>query len=258
MNKMIKPVVLAVLFSFGLCGVYGDALADDGKSSVDASTKSYELQIDELIAKHEAFQIGIKDDESFRKNWLTRLRLITITKPKTAKTQNFVLSIGSEMMLDKINPYLRRSDDDSAIAFMQILAKIFSVSTKDEMICKAFLDSADNAAVSDSDNERIESMLGPVFYNEMITVIGRVMRAGKTGPENVLSKSENERVIVEMLGKMMDAYGEDSVRRMQTLDDKTIPSLEKCNTMAQMLSSIGKLKKQDQAGLTRTLFGGDG
>lgn len=257
MNRIIRPVVLTMFLGLGLFAASGSVLAGNAKSAAETDMKPYEVQMDELIAKHEAFQIGIKDDPEFRKAWLTRLRLVAITKPKTAKTGNFVLSIGSEMMLDRINPYLRRSDDDSAIAFMQILAKIFSVSTKDEVICKVFLDSANDENVSDSDNERIENLFGPSFYEEMIAAIGGVMRAGKSGPEKILSESENERVIVAMFGVMMDTYGEDSVARMQTLDDKKVPSLEKCNTMMQMLDSISKLNKQDQAGLTRTLFASD-
>lgn len=256
MHSTIKPFLLAVFFGIG--GFGGAALADDKKTSVETSAQSFETQVDELIAKHEAFQIGVKDDKDFRKNWITRLRLVAITKPKTAATPNFVMSIGSEMMLDGINPYLRRADDDSAIAFMQILVKIFDAGIKDEVICKAFLDSSDNVDVSDSDNERIESLLGPLFYNEMIVAVGTVMRAGTSGPENVLSESENKRVIVEMLGVMAKTYGNDSVDRMQTLEDKKVPAPEKCNTMTQMLNSIAKLKKQDQAGLIRTIFSGDG
>ncbi|MGH8050857.1 MAG: hypothetical protein ACREPB_09390 [Arenimonas sp.] len=255
MNIMLKPTLMAIFFSF--FAVHGSALADDVKSTAKAATESYEIQMDALVAKHEAFQIAIKDDESFRKNWLTRLQLAAISKPKTAKTPNFVLSLGSEMMLDNIDPYLSRADDDTAIAFMGVLTKIFALSVENESICKTFLDSADDLAVSDTDNERIESELGPVFYEEMIAVIGRVMRSGKTGPKNVLAKNESERVITEMLGVMMEDYGVESVMKMQSLDDKSIPPIEKCTTMTQMLSSITKLKGTDQAGLIRTIFGAE-
>lgn len=189
---------------------------------------------------------------------MTRLQLAGISKPKTAKTPNFVLSIGSEMMLDNIDPYLSRTDDDSAIAFMGVLAKIFALSVNNELICKTFLDSADDLAVSDADNERIENEFGPVFYEEMIATIGRVMRSGKTGPKNVLSKNESERIITEMLGVMMEEYGVESVMKMQSLDDKSVPPIEKCKTMTQMLNSITKLKTSDQAGLIRTIFGAEG
>jgi len=257
MKKIVMPVLIAALFGLGLCTTSKLVLAGENKQASATDIKSLEVQVDELIAKYPAFQIGIKDDAGFRKNWLTRLQLIAIIKPNTAKTGNFVLSIGSEMLLDKIDPYLSRTDDDTAVAFLQMLVKIFSEGAKDELVCRTFLSSSDNAIVSDADNERIENLFGPGFYEDMIVVIGNMMRTGKEAPPKMLSKSESDRVAMEMFGMMMETYGEDSVSKMQVLEDKKAPPMQKCNTMLQMLSSMAKLEKKDQAGLFRTLLGSE-
>lgn len=65
MKKMLKPALIAAFLGF--FAVSGSAFADDVKVTAKAATKAFEIQMDELIAKHEAFQIGIKDDDSFRK-----------------------------------------------------------------------------------------------------------------------------------------------------------------------------------------------
>ena len=256
---MNKSAFLAVAVALAFASPLSPANANTGAMKPDSALEAaaFEKQIDVLTAKYEAFQIAAAEDENFRKNGLNRLRVMSAVKPMTASTPNFVLSLGGEIVLDKIGPYLRRSDDDSAIAFMSVLTKILSVGSSDESICRTFLNSADNKAVSDGDNQRLESILGPAFYDEMAVALGSVMRTGRSGKERTLPKSESEAAIIEMVTIMMDKYGKESAASLAAFNDKSTPPLQKCTTMSQMMNSIAGLKKPDQAGLIRTLFGMD-
>lgn len=242
MRMIFKQLLLAM--GFGLCAFSAPMHAADGTPGNQPGSSVYDRKVDDLVSRYEAFQIAVQNDENFRKSWVTRLKLSAALKPKTAATPHFALSIGTEILLDGINPYLRRSDDDSVIAYMTIMTKIFSFGAKDELICRIFMGAADKKAVTDSENERVEKMLGPEFYEEMIVAIGRVMRAGKSAPEYSLAESESERIIIEMLGFMMDDYGQESVAKMQKLDDKNTANMVKCTTMMQMLNSMAKLEKK--------------
>lgn len=254
---MNKSAFLAA--AFALAFAYHASPAHAAGNAPDSALEiaAFEQQIDALTAKYEVFQIAAAEDPNFRKNWLNRLRVAAAVKPMTAGTPNFVLSLGGEIVLDKIGPYLRRSDDDSAIAFMAVLTKILSAGSTDESICRTFLNAADNKAVSDGDNQRLESLLGPAFYDEMAVALGQVMRTGKSGRERTLPKDESDAAILEMVTVMMDRYGRESAAGLAAFNDKSTPPLQKCTTMAQMMASIAAMKKSDQAGLIRTLFGLD-
>lgn len=222
-----------------------------------AETAMYEKKMDALTAQYEALRIATEDNPNFRRDWLNRLRLYSAVKPKTAQTPNFVLSISGEILLDGINPYLRRSDDESAIAFMNILTQILSVGASDEQTCKTFLSSTNKTEVSDSDNAKLEATLGPKFYDQMMVTTGRVMRAGNTGPERVLDEAETQRVTIEMLNIMMAKYGKESAVGLANFNNKNVPDIQKCRTMVQMMGAIGELDSKSQGALIRTIFGAD-
>ncbi|HWR95392.1 MAG TPA: hypothetical protein VN248_01530 [Arenimonas sp.] len=254
MNKSTcLAAAFALAFAFQPAPVHADSDAQDSMLEIAA----YEKQIDLLTAKYEAFQIATAEDQNFRKNWLNRLRVAAAVKPLTAGTPNFVLSLGSEMLLDKIGPYLRRSDDDSSIAYMSVLTKIVNAGTTNESICRTFLEAADKKAVSDDENQRLESILGKALYDEMTVVFGQVMRTGRSGKERTLPKNESDAAILEMVTIMMDKYGKESAAGLAVFNDKSTPPMQKCTTMSQMMTSIADLKRPEQAGLIRTLFGMD-
>lgn len=223
-----------------------------------AETAAYEKQMDALAAQYEALRIATEDNPNFRHDWLNRLRLYSVVKPKTAQTANFALSVGGEILLGAISPYLRRSDDESAIAFMGVLARILSVGANDEATCKIFLSSNNKTPVNDADNAKLENMLGAKFYDEMMVSIGRVMRAGITGPERLLNADETQRTSIEVVNVMMAKYGKESALGLANFNNKSVPDIQKCRTMGQMLSAISELDKKAQAGFIRTIFGSNG
>lgn len=252
---MFKSSHIACFLLLSL-GIHASAAhADESKSEIATEKASYEKQIEALTSKYEAFQIATEADPAFPKNWLNKLRITSATKPELAATPNFTLSVGDEILIGKINPYLRRSDDESTIAYFQVLSKLVAMGTTDETFCKSFLNMSDKSSISDSDNARMERAFGSAaIYEEITTALGKVMRSGKSGEERVLTKDESESLILEMATIMIDKYGKESVAGLAAFNEKDTPPIKKCATMAEMLAAIALLEKPQQASLIRTLF----
>ena len=255
---MSKPAVTSTFLFLALGLSAQPALTQAPASGFASETAAYEKQITELTARYEVFQIAAEADPAFQKNWLNRLRITGAIKPLTAATPNFTLSVGNELLLAKINPYVRRSDDDSTIAYLQALSKIVAKGVSDETLCKSFLNMADKSTMSDSDNARIEAAYGPALFDEMTIALGKVMRTGATGKERVLTQEQSEALIIELVTVMMDKYGKESAVRLVAFNKNDTPPLVKCETMKEMMTSIALLEKPQQAMLTRTLFASEG
>lgn len=253
---MFKSTHIACFLFLALSIHASAAHTDENKSELAAEKASYEKQIEALTSKYEAFQIATEADSAFPKNWLNKLRITSATKPELAATPNYTLSVGDEILISKINPYLRRSDDESTIAYFQVLSKLVAIGTNDETICKSFLNMADKSSISDSENARMERAFGSAaIHEELTTALGKVMQSGKSGEERVLTKDESEPLILELVTIMIDKYGKESAAGLAAFNEKDTPPIKKCATMAEMLASIALLEKPQQASLVRTLFG---
>jgi hypothetical protein len=195
------------------------------------------------------------DDSDFRKNWLNRIRLAAVVKPKTAQTANFVLSLGIEMLMDRINPYLMRADDQAADQFLSMMSRILDLGVNNEMFCAAFLGVSKGDKVSDEDNAKLEAMVGDAMYSEMINAMNAVARVGKDSKPWLPSDTVAEELMVELITMMMDRHGSESVQALIRFEDPTAPPAQRCKVMSQMFTSMQSMPLEKRANLSRWLFG---
>jgi iron-sulfur cluster repair protein YtfE (RIC family) len=256
-----RTLYASMLLCFAFClssNVYADTkamAADNQAAEKKTSAMDYEKQIDAVIARYEAFQIVTEQNTGFKKQWLTRTRLTSVLKPKTAGTENFVTSLGIELMMDEIEPHLLRSSDKAAISYFQSFLEIIKIGIDNEVVCRTFIKAADDAPVSDEDNAKVEASIGLDIYNRMLNSMAEVLVSAKDAEEKPLSEKRNEALMIELVGIMMEKGGPEAVRALGSFSDKNTPPMEKCKTMALMFESVGEMKEEDQADLVRDLLG---
>ena len=215
---------------------------------------NYAQQITALTSRYEAFSIYSEDNAQFAGAWLNKVRENAADQKATAQVPTYVLSAGAEILLDAINPYLLRSDDASASGYLKIMAKLISLGSEDEVVCKAFLKSDSEQGLNDAENAHLESTVGPKIYEDMLSAFGSVYRTGRTGLPKIPNTVEYDEYMQMLVIGMIEQHGEASLKALGEIDSPDIPAMQKCQSMTLLLNTMAAMPLNQQAVSVRKMF----
>jgi len=226
--------------------VYSDApVSGAAKTLVDGS-----------IVRQPFLGIITNDKPGFRTTWENKVAIDTITVPK-AKRADAALVIGTGMAFREIYTYLPKADDSSTNMFVDSLTFFMNIGAKDKLICEIMLPGS-NPSISAKQNADLEERMTSVFLERLMPSLAAVVVSGADGEEQLLEDDGIRDLVTPVILSMSNKHGPDSVRRLGSLNDTSIDSMQRCEAMAWMMEGFVELPEHDRAMLARTLFSKQG
>jgi hypothetical protein len=226
--------------------------ADAANSSPPSPNKAVQKLVETAAKDYPFFAILSEDVPGFRKSWETKTAISQLVLPKEG-SRNLALLTGVTMALEQTDSYLSKADDGAANRYVAALSKLMSIGASDKAVCELMLPSA-KSTLDEKTSSDLEARMADVFIDTLLPAVNDVITSGDKGEINILSKDELEPLVLPVVLSMAEKHGAEAVKNLSNLDNTTIDSTKRCESMAWMMQGIVEQPEKDRAMLARTLF----